>query len=277
MAREPLTRRIGRMLLYPVGRVVVALWAHSTDLPRRVPGLAAFTRSAGFARLQSAAAAWADRNFALIEEGAPWLDRAGRCVLDHCDTGLESRPFSFPRDPPSVTCRREVTVVYGFDGGLPGRLAELATVLAAIGWGDSHDGSTVVLRDLNRREPPVWPLTWSPAAAFGPPAGLETMPPDRRFPLNRWLRMGIGWASRGEPPLLTTTREGARPGDPRTATVTYQPVEVAGNGVDRLAGQALDRHEHAVAIRIEVTYYLNANVNARPGRLRKRLLPVRRH
>jgi hypothetical protein len=272
MPRESLARRAGGILLYPLGRVFVFAWVHSSDLPRRVPNLARLTRSAGFAQLQSAAAAWTDQSFELIEDGAPWLDRAGRRVLDRCDTGLNSRAFSFPRDPPYVTCCREVTVVYGFDGSLPGRLAGLAAALGAAGWGASAD--TIPLRDLDQRKRPVEQVTWSPTEGFGLPAGLATMPPDRRFPLTGWLYMTIDWASRGQSPELVTTRERHWPDDPRAGTATYQPVQVADADVGRLAGQALEQHEHAVAIRIEVTYYLNSNVNARPGRLRKRLLPV---
>ena len=272
-------RRVGRgalgVLTWPAGMAVAALLAAILVSPRRVPDLARFTRSASFGQLRSAAATWADSNFELIEGGAPWLDRVGGRVVDRCETGLDSRPFSIPRDPPSVTCTREITVVYGLDGGLDGRLAELAAVLAAAGWGDRDGDTTLPLPDLDRCEPPKWPVSWSPVEGFGLPAVLETMPPDRRFPLNRWLEMGIGWVSRGRPAeLVTTTAGGWHSGDPRTATPVCQPVEVDGADVGDLTVQALARHQHAIAIRIKIGYYLNTNVNARPGRLRKRLLPV---
>jgi hypothetical protein len=275
MARGGLARRVGDVLLYPVGRAFIAVWVRTSGLPRRVPNLPRFTRSAEFARLQSAAAAWADRSFELVEQGAPWLDRAGRRVLDRCDTGLDSHAFSFLPDPPSVTCCREVTVVYGCDGSLSARLAELASVLGSAGWGDSSDDGTAPIRDLDRRKRPVRQVNWAPVQDFGLPAGLEAMPPERRFPLNRWLYMTISWVSRGKSLVLVWAGERSRPGDPRTGTPTHQPVEVADTGVDQMAGRALERHEHAIAIRIELTYYLNANVNARPKRLRKRLLPIR--
>ena len=79
----------------------------------------------------------------------------------------------------------------------------------------------------------------------------------------------------GEPAELVTTTAAERPFDVRAASATYQPVQVSGADVGDLAGQALARHEHAIAIRIRIDYYLNTNVNTRPGRLRKRLLPVR--
>jgi len=81
--------------------------------------------------------------------------------------------------------------------------------------------------------------------------------------------MGIGWISRSQPAELVTTTAAGRRGDPRTATATYQPMEISGTAVGRLGEQALAHHEHAIAIRITITYYLNANVNASPGRLRK--------
>jgi len=58
-------------------------------------------------------------------------------------------------------------------------------------------------------------------------------------------------------------------GDPRTATPVCQPVEVGGADVGDLTVQALARHQRAIAIRIKIGYYLNTNVNARPGRLQK--------
>lgn len=82
--------------------------------------------------------------------------------------------------------------------------------------------------------------------------------------------MGIGWASRGEAAELATTRETSRPGDPRAATATYRPVDIAGDDTRQLTPHALARREHALAIRVDITYYKNPNVNARPGRLRKK-------
>jgi hypothetical protein len=273
-----LARRVSRRALtvlgWPAGAVGAVLGAAVLFSPRRVPDLARLAGSPGLGRLQSAAAAWADRNFELIESGAPWLDRAGRWVSDYCETGLNSRPFSIPRDPASVTCSREVTVVYGSDGGLDGRLAALAAALGTAGWGDRDGDTTAPIPDLDRREPPEWGIDWSPVEGFALPGLLETMSPHHKFPLKRWLDMGIGWTSRSQPAELVTTTAAGRRGDPRNATATYQPVQISGTAVGRLAEQALARHKHAIAIRITITYYLNTNVNASPGRLRKKLLPA---
>jgi hypothetical protein len=271
-----LLRRIGRGIQAAVSWLaslpVAVLYVVIVSSPRRVPDLGRFTRSAGFGQLQSAAATWADQNFDLIEGGAPWLDRAGRWVLDRCETGLESRPLCIPRDPPRLICDRDVTAVYGFDGNLDARLAELAAVLGRAGWGDHQGDTTVPRHDLGRRPPPAWPIDWSPVPGFGLPAVLATMPPPEQVR----LEMGIGWISRGKPTAeLVTTRASGRSGDPRAATATYQPVDVGGSDVGDLADRALARHQHAIAIRISTGYYRNWNVNARPGRPRKKLLPVR--
>lgn len=271
-------RRVGRealdVILWPPAALLVALWRYSRSWPRRVPDLARFTRRVCFRRLQSAAAEWADQGFDLVEQGAPWLDRSGRRVHDFCHTGLSSHPFSFPRDPPGVRCSREVTVVYGFDGHLTGRLAELAAALAAAGWTYPYGDLTNAASPAAQGASIAWPLSWAPVPRLRLPDNLKTMPPYRRLPLERWLDMGVGWASQGGAANLRTTTARNWPGDLRTATSTYRPVEVSGTSIADLASRALAGHDHALAIRVEVTYYLNTNINARPGRLRKRLRPV---
>jgi hypothetical protein len=263
-----------RVLTWPPGALLVSLWRASRSWPRRAPDLARLTRRADLGEFQAVAARWLDRHFELIEAAAPWLDRAGRSILDRCRTTLGSHPFSFPRDPPSVSCDRAVTVVYGFEGSVPGRLDDLAVALVAAGWGNRR-GQTVLPASLGQSPPPAWPLEWSPVPALGLPPGLERIPPDRTLGLNHRLDMGIGWISRGEPAAeLTTTRQLGWPGDPRVATPLHRPVEVSGPDVAELAARALEKHPHAVAIRIEVGYYLNVNTDAGNGRLRKRLRPV---
>ena len=196
-------RRVGRgalgVLAWQAGMAVAALLAAILVSPRRVPDLARFTRSASFGQLQSAAAAWAGRNFELIEGGAPWLDRVGCWVFDRCETGQDSRPLSIPRDPPSVTCTREITVVYGLDDGLDGRLAELAAILGAAGWGDRDGDTTVPMRDLDQREPPKWSIDWSPVEGFSFPAVLETMPPGPQVRAEGMAGYGYRLGQPGEP------------------------------------------------------------------------------
>jgi hypothetical protein len=264
-----LARRVRRgaaaALWWPAGMAVAALYVAVMASPRRVPDLARFIRSAEFGQLQGAAAAWLDQAWELIDAGTPWLDRVGGQVFDRCETSLQTRVFSIPRDPPRLTCKRGITVVYGLDGSLGGRLAELAAVLRAAGWGNTRSTGL----DLGRK-PAIWDVSWSPGTGVPLPAVLETMPPERRFPLQRFLHMRIGWASRGE--WLGQMPLG--PAGPPAPAATYRPVEITGTDPEQLAAQALTRHEHAIAISVQMPYYLNANVNAQPYRLRRKVLPA---
>jgi hypothetical protein len=292
----------GKVLALPVMALLALLtwWFHSW--PRWVPSLARLIGSREFRPVQAASADWVERSFELIERGAPWLERAGRWVCDRCFTSLlpvhGMTWFQFPRDSPVVSCSREITTVYGFDGSLPGRLAELAGALAAAGWGEYGHGGWAGLRVLSGRpadhyppEPPVWPFEWQPVPELGVPAALERENIHSHAPGRGSLDMGFGWTSRGRQAELLTTRATGAPGDRglpgdtdrirrlgwpddlRTANAIYQPVEISGTGIDQLTGQALALHEHAVAIRIKIRYY--PNVNTRHRHLHKRLLPVR--
>jgi hypothetical protein len=268
-------RRAGRRALDGVvslaGWVFAVLWVAARFWPKTVPDLKRLTRRDDFRSFESAAAAWLDQHFWQIEEGAPWLDRAGRLVSDGCATSLGSAPLSFRWEPTSVVCSREVTTVYGADGSLGGRLTELRRALHGAGWTyvEDHPVSRLPLyRSL------MWPFRWSPVEVLGLPAGLETIPPDRQQTVTGRLDMGVGWVSRGEPDDLRTYTQPSGPPDPRVASATYQPVDVSGSEVARLASQALARHQHAIAVRIKMVYYTNYNVNADPHRLRKRLFPL---
>jgi hypothetical protein len=257
--------------MWPVGALLSAAWVSSACWPRRVPDLRRLTGDSDFRQVQSVVAAWVDRHFEMIESSAPWLDRIGCWISDHCQTSLESHPFSLPRDPPTVGCSRAKTAVYGADGDLPGRLADLSGTLSGVGWVFTENS---VLRDLGLYESLMWPFEWSAVEGLGLPEGLHAIPPSGEALITSWLTMGVSWTSRGQSPGLRTTRAAARSGDPGVGTAVYQPVEIGGADVDRLSSQALTRHQHAIAVGIEIVYYKNFNVNAEPGRLRKRPLPV---
>ncbi len=251
-------RRALDVLLWPARVVAVALWVLGVQ-PKRVPDLRRLSRVGDFRRLQSGASFWVDRHFERVDANVAWLDRAGQRVLDRCETRFTRSGFT--PGPPSVWCTRDVTGVYGADGNLPDILAELRAALGRVGWTIPDDRADF---GKSQWEPVLWPFRLSDEAP-GPPAGLHTIPSGQP-------EMGIGWTSRGQPPAIRTTM-GNDP-EPPIATAVYQPVEVAGTGVDRLASQVLARHQHAIAIRIGILYYYNGNANAEPGRLRKRLLPV---
>jgi hypothetical protein len=272
---------------------LVARW------PRRVPDLARFTGGRRFTRLHAAWAGWLDDNFRVIEDGAPWLDRAGAWVFDRCHTsapGTRGRPLEFvalPRPPVEVRCERDVTVVYGFDGRLSARLSVLGEALAAAGW---REGGTVVsLPELSARSgrgelPLDVHLDWSPLPGIGLAPGQS--PTGESYTVgDGWVEMGIGWISReesaaelrtfrfgqpgdrGRTANLEEARQLGWPADLTAANIIYQPVEVSPAGLDELAARAVARHEYAIAIRITGHYYPNAE--ARDERLPRRLRPIR--
>jgi hypothetical protein len=266
--------RIGRLLIYPVGKIVVTLWKHSAALPRRVPSLRALTLYPKFRRLRRTAIGWLDEHFRLIEAHASWLEITGQEITDYCTTNLTTEPFSFPRDPPNVHCHRSLMRFYGADGDLQNLLAELAAALGAVGWG-GLEGNTTRISDSSQWQSPVRSILWRPAPGFNVPAGLETMPPARQWPSWRWLRMEIDWVSGGR---LTAGRRllslsGPEPARRRSSLYRQLERTAREKSADPVA-EALSRHEHAIAIKIDFTYYDNANPNRPPGWMAKRLLPV---
>ena len=264
--------RAFHILLWPFGplpALVIMKWG----IPRRVPDLVRFTNSPGLRKLHGSAAAWTAQNFERIERAAPWLERVGSRVWDHCHTSSGYLAFTNIRDPRSVVCSRNVATVYSFDGDPVPRLAELSAILHACGWGglrfDGQKRGYTVPADL--RKSPVR-ASWWPTGDVGYPAGLQTVPPlgrPRTIP-----DMEIGWASRGQS-AESIDFEARWSDDIQVATLWYQPVEVDDTKIGALAAEALSSHQHAVVIEIELAYYSNPNVNAGPHRLRKRLVPVR--
>jgi hypothetical protein len=251
--------------------------------PRWVPDLARFTRSDDLRQFHSTLVGWLDQNLGLIESDAPWLNRTGSWVFDRCYTSAPAKRgnafefLTFPRPYPQVRCEREVTAVYGFDGSLPDRLTGLITALAAAGW--QENSVWTPLRDFARGgglgelpKPPYERLRWSPVPGLGPPQALNLA--GDSYPIDDGrAELAIGWISRGQPAELLSTRFFPQPGDHgptanldwakplrwpadlASANAVYRPVEISEAGVSDLAGRAVARHEHAVAIRIAVEYY----------------------
>jgi hypothetical protein len=246
-------------------------------LPRRVPNLGSFARGGRFRAVDDAVARWLENHFARIEATASWLHATGEeAVADFCVTSLASRQLILGRDPPSTRCTRQVVRVYGADGSLAARLDDLVGALAAAGWGRPDGAVTVPLQDLTGVVPPVRTVAWRPTAGAGAPAGLDSLYPAQRLPTWQRAGMNIWWGSRGWPywdartPLGAVTRARAM-----RASALFQPVEMTPPEHADPIARALDGHEHAIVLGIDCTYYLNPNVNARPGRIRKRLIPVR--
>lgn len=246
------------------------------EIPARVPDLKRFTQRAEFRDLHSAAAEWMDSHFQLIEREAPWLSRTERTVTDYCITAKNFRRSIgegiklFFQAAPRVTCQRRVVIAYGFAGSLPSRLADLTGALARVGW------SAVDVTSVNRPAGRASSVRWESVPGSAAPPLLQAKPADRAL---QPCAIGIAWSSQGQGQEQEIRRyPHVNASDIRFATPLYQPVELTGDpGLDSapLANTALAANEHAVGIVMTLDYYVNSNTNARPHRLRKRLLPVR--
>jgi hypothetical protein len=229
---------------------------------------------------------WLDSHFLLIEKGAPWLIRVGDDVLDFCKGGVANR---FERGKGSsgaaVGCIRNVTVVYGFDGGLIMRLRSLDQAIPAAGWQLGTRALPQSWADLDpdraasaeglARHRTRWmtdrmvSLRWSSTAAIGYPADAAEMRPWGQPPLAPQMR--ATWSSRGQ---STGWRED--PNKKRDRTRNYLPLEISDLSAPDLLDQALARHEHALTVTITLAYYSNPNAKVLGHRVPRYLLPSRR-
>jgi hypothetical protein len=262
-------------------------------LPWRPPSLRQLIRQPEFRDVRGHAAGWMDQRFIGLQEPLPWLERADDTVADFCSVGaaqfrhqVRRRKLVLCRGPkPPVTCWREMTVTYGFDGPRADRLAELTAVLEDDGWADwkhwfaaqeitrtwlaaeGHDNS---LRASWRYRPGLKP---PPVLQDDDPAlHFSHKPtPDLRL---RWMsssELGLraGALGRDDRPLLPAGRSTSWPFRPtRVACPTYRGT------ISGLAAPVLATHEHALVISLVLGYYQNDDARTPRGRLRRQLLPV---
>lgn len=250
-----------------------ALFLITWHAPRRLPDLVRFTAGARFASLHDPAAAWTGAQFRLIESGASWLHLAGRRLDDYCRVS-DDKSLDLRLAPIGAECRRSETAIYGADGPLSARLAELGAVLGHAGWADffSYGAASIPAGSLQSQRPPVTGQ-WQSASA---PGGPEAVPPAG---VRQGRQLTVGWTSRGQPPDPQWTLDGRwhqgqppAPEPPRTASRYCQPVDCRYADTEALAADALSSHEHAIALRIGICYYLNPDVRRFP--MRKRILPT---
>jgi hypothetical protein len=220
--------------------------------------------------LREVIVAWLDSHFQLLEHSAPWLSRIGAEVYDHCSGGVSprlSRNFmaTSRSSRASAQCHRQVTVVYGFDGAPATRLGSLAEALSAAGWErygpNAEQPWTADLDGLAR-------LRWRPSAALSHPPGLAETPPwggHRLSPLMQLL-----WSDREQDSEW-------RPNPPRRrwrATRDHLPVEISEAEASSLLSEALERHQHVLAVTMDLSYYANVKALSRPHRLPRYLFPT---
>lgn len=253
--------RISKVLSLPVVRLlgqaaVKGLWLPSTaSWPTFIPDLGRFTRSAAFRDRQVTASTWINRHFSLIEQGAPWLDRAGAEVRDYCTAGAGNRftagwvaGHTFPATP-SVGCYRHMAVVYGFDGALGARLPELANALLFMaGWGEQSEhfwqaGRWTHAKVAIQRLPEAGGrrnASWDPVPALERPADMEIVPwnPRNREHLPHLV---IAWASHRGPGIPDGLSAGyfGPVRDDLAANPRYQPVDISDEDIGALQARAL--------------------------------------
>jgi hypothetical protein len=233
----------------------------------RRPDLGRLIHSAVLLAQDSAAAAWIDGQFGLIEGAADWLECLGGEMCDACR--VTARQPGYSRAVLGVQCIRAVSRVYGFGGPLPGRLSELSAVLSGAGWASAAPESAVApprLRGLALAglDPPAR-LLW------GPPGALAGDP----GPLPAWLRPGGSSVPIADRSQLVLEAAWERPDRPLqgvlrlqtvgpasgTDTPVYRVIDCSPATVADLAGRALARHSHVLGIRISADYYRNPDVS----------------
>jgi hypothetical protein len=229
------------------------------------PRLGRIARSAGFVRVSGRVSEWVDGQFAQIEHAAPWLTRRGQDVHQYLMTA--SRELGVMRGAIlTAVPASHVTTVYGWDGRLSRRLAELEGVLAGQGWrGFNPSPVTIYRRSFSPGEPwanlpiaetrPPLTATWQPAGEPDRPDGaLKTARDvDGRDLFRARFLMDIGWAGRDDPPgpvtaLASTGQAGGQ------IMPLYRPVKYRRADIPTLIDHIREAGENVIAIRITVYY-----------------------
>jgi hypothetical protein len=271
MARS-LPAPLAALVTTPMGAAGLLLMLGAWLIPRRLPDLRRFTISDQFVALHVESVDWTRALFALIEERAPWLQPTGRRTDDSCC--LEVTPeFDVELPAIGVQCDRRVVGVYGVDGPIRDRLAGLGAILAAAGCEKFFLGVGSGYGPLESG-PSRANARWRDPRRAG--AGDEDNTPPAG--ITQYRTVGVGWASRGEPPNPDYTLDGrwrgggpAEPDPPPNANSFEHAVEMAYANIGELAARALASHEHVIAIALQHCYYVNPDIRQHP--LPRRLIP----
>jgi hypothetical protein len=174
---------------------------------------------------------------------------------------------------------RQVAVAYGFDGAVSVRISTLIEGLDARGW-NLHENlirSTGRTRGL-ASEPEIAIPNGAASSRWGGPGEpphLDNRPlTDPARPAPCFLHMA--WVA---PPIPSqSTLRVARAPHPGThAPGSYLPMEMSGAvppvDLAAFAAPAFERHEHAVVVLIELSYFLTLPGGTRPRDVPRRLMP----
>jgi hypothetical protein len=234
--------------------------------PRRRPRLDRVPRTAAFRTHHSAAAAWVDRQFRLIESAAPWLERAGMAVEDGCRLSRDSHGWVVSHgDRWHISCTRAVTAAYGASGDAARQVRELACAVGTAGWacyGDRIPDPVARLADLvldpfQQHGSGHATAGWRPAGNAEPPPGWRPPVPPlaAKPPLSLIIHAEpTSPASPGLTPSLPPPLRGRQRLGPPAATPFYQPVELSEEDTATLVKRASATARHVFVVSIRITY-----------------------
>lgn len=242
-------------------------------------------RRQSFRELHAVSSEWMERHFGLIEADAPWLDRIGTELQDYCQGSARS-PGLDPGFPVSAACTRTMTVVYGFDGPLIAKLDMLGKAVFAVGWGKiknvrtgdqpvqqfwvALDGEEILSREDNSSGLRNMSPQWRPNETLSRPAGMEGTPPWGRVPLSP--HMSVTCVSRGDTRQLPPPDHvGSRFRDAPRNYLLLDDGEAERHALEK---DALESHEHALAVNINLSYYSNPNARQFRHRIPRYWLPT---
>lgn len=242
-------------------------------------------RGREFADLHAESVTWLDRHLEVIEGGAPWLHRIGCDVWDFCVGGVTPFLALLQKPGAGARCSRKLTAVYGFDGQLLPLLRSLDRALPPAGWSIDHPGQSWADLDPARAAVATkmekfrsrWMvdrrvnLTWKATGQLGyPPGGPGTPPWGQQLLAPRML---VTWCSRGQATGWVGNESSKRRSVSGQFGRGHVAVEVSEDQVVRLLDEALDHHEYALTVTIELQYYANPAARSREHRIPRYLLP----
>jgi hypothetical protein len=246
----------------------------SWSLPWRPPDLARFSRTSEFQELHAAADDWIEQQFTRISANAEALVPAARSVSDygsvHGTGGAGALNLGILAIRYGVFAylgfSRQVAVAYGFDGSIPDQISELLEVIEQGGW-DIHLNKA---RAVNGKAAGRWVGADSPPHRTLIAPGWADRPGPHQLPPGL---VHVAWTSRTHPSHATL--DVGFPANPDTrepwSYLGLEMVEpIAPTDISHFAAPALENHEHAVAVLIELDFY-----RALPGSTRARDVPRR--
>ncbi len=260
------------------------------SLPWWPPNLERLARTRQFRENRAAAEGWIERQLAPLR-AAPWLDPAAAYVYDY-GTSIPGRGArwrmnigggSILRVAGGVYALphfyRHVAVVFGFDGDLSSRILDVIGLIEQSGWQLRLQKNQYGITD---RQWPIRAIAESNGAALGTWVAAEEPPCLAQGGEGAPCSTHVVWTSRDLPDpnpahtTLSTPPYMQGRNVPDRPTWSDLPLEFSGPlppvEIGDFAAPALELHEHAVAVLIELTYFV-CWPGQRPRGIPKRSIP----